>query len=152
MIYERLLCETEKEGIDIIELQFKGKSKGLYGNNVIALSKDIETLKEKQCVLAEELGHHYTSYGDILDNNKIVNIKQEKRARNWAYEKLIGIVELINAYKKGVQDKHELADYLGVTEGFLEEAISYYHSKYGVYYRIDNYVVYFDPLAILEIF
>ncbi|MPN55927.1 hypothetical protein SDC9_203611 [bioreactor metagenome] len=81
-----------------------------------------------------------------------MNIKQEKRARNWAYEKLIGIVELINAYKKGVQDKHELADYLGVTEVFLEEAISYYHSKYGVNYRIDNYVVYFDPLAILEIF
>lgn len=152
MVYDVLLLETEKEGIDIIELEFKGKSKGLYGNNIIALSKNLETIKEKQCVLAEELGHHYTSYGDILDTNEIVNIKQEKRARNWAYEKLVGIVELINAYKKGIQDKHELADYLGVTESFLEEAISYYKSKYGLYYKIDNYAVYFDPLGILEIF
>jgi hypothetical protein len=152
MIYEGLLQETEKEGIDIIELKFKGKSKGLYGDNVIAISEDIETIRERQCILAEELGHHYTSYGDILDKNNIVNIKQEKRARNWAYERLVGIIGLINAYKKGIRDKHELADYLGVTEEFLEEAINHYKEKYGLYYKIDNYAVYFDPLGILEIF
>ena len=35
----------------------------------------IET--EKACVLAEELGHHYTTVGDIIDQKESENRKQE---------------------------------------------------------------------------
>lgn len=52
MTYENLLLETEKEGIDILEMKFKGNSKGLYSDNTIALSVDIDTIIEKHCVLA----------------------------------------------------------------------------------------------------
>lgn len=152
MSYEKLAAEIEKEGVEIIEIKFKGTFKGLYSDNVIALDSKIETDNEKKCVLAEEIGHYYTSHGDILDISDIRNLKQEKRARNWGYEKLVGIIDLINAYKKGIKSRHDLAEYLNVTEEFLDKALKHYKEKHGLYYQIDKYVVYFEPLGILEIF
>jgi hypothetical protein len=72
-----LILEAEKEGIRIIENGQIGRLKGLYVDNFIILNA--ETEKEKRCILCEELGHHYTSYGNILDQTKIENIKQEKK-------------------------------------------------------------------------
>lgn len=126
-------------------MKFKGKCKGLYGDNVIALDKNIETLKEKRCILAEELGHHYTSSGNILDNSNISNLKQEKRARNWGYEKLVGIIDIINAFNAGTKNRYEMAEHLEVTEDFLESSIQHYKEKYGVLFEIDNYIVFFEP-------
>lgn len=37
---------------------------------------------EKACVLAEELGHHYTAVGDIIDQSYYSNRKQELRGKN----------------------------------------------------------------------
>lgn len=153
MGYESLLDEIHKEGIDIIQINFKGKSKGLYGDNTIAIDKKIDTSAEKKCILAEELGHHYTSYGNILDQSNINNIKQEKRARNWAYEKLVGIISLVNAFERGIRNKYELAEYLNITEDFLNEVINHYREEYGIYCEIDNYLVYFEPhFGVLKIF
>lgn len=55
--------------------------KGLYYNGTIGIDKNIETDKEKACVLAEELGHYHTSSGNILDQGDVFNRKQELRAR-----------------------------------------------------------------------
>lgn len=153
MGYDSLLDEIHKERIDIIQINFKGKSKGLYGDNTIAIDKKIDTSAERKCILAEELGHHHTTYGNILDQSDINNIKQEKRARNWAYEKLIGIIPLVNAFEKGIRSRYELAEFLDVTEDFLNEAINHYREKYGMYCEIDNYLVYFEPyFGVLKIF
>ncbi|CCJ32848.1 ImmA/IrrE family metallo-endopeptidase [Caloramator australicus] len=152
MTFEKLLDEAAKDNINVIEMKFKGNIKGLYCNNTIAISKKLKTDAEKTCVLAEEMGHHHTSSGNILEQSNINNIKQEKIARNWAYKKLVGITSLIRAYKSGVRNRYELAEFLNVTEDFLEEALKYYKEKYGTYYAIDNYVICFDPLAILEMF
>ncbi|ACQ53086.1 hypothetical protein EXN65_21095 [Clostridium botulinum] len=145
MTYNKLLYEAESQGVEVVEMKFKGKCKGLYGDNVIALDKNIETLKEKRCILAEELGHHYTSSGNILDNSNISNLKQEKRARNWGYEKLVGIIDIINAFNAGTKNRYEMAEYLEVTEDFLESSIQHYKEKYGVLFEIDNYIVFFEP-------
>ena len=48
------------------------ESDGLIKGNRIAIRKDIPTQTEKACVLAEELGHYYTSSGDIMDQNIIL--------------------------------------------------------------------------------
>lgn len=145
--------EVQEQNLDVIEVNFKGKLKGLYADNTIALDSKIDTENEKNCVLAEEIGHHYTSYGDILDQNNIKSIKQEKRARNWGYEKLVKLPDLICAFEKGLRSKAELADYLNVTDEFLEKAIEHYREKYGVCHEIDNYAIYFEPnLIILKIF
>lgn len=144
MTYDELLEEAESEGIDIVKMNI-GKHKGLYADNIIALSKNIETTKEKKCVLAEELGHYHKTHGEILGKKDINKIKQEKIARNWGYEKLVGIIQLVNAFEKGIRSKHDLAEYLNVTETFLGQAIQHYKEKYGTYYEIDNYVIYFEP-------
>jgi len=152
MTYEDLLLEVEKEGIEYFENNYIGKMKGLYIDNTITLNSNIDTEAEKKCILAEELGHHFTSYGNIIDQSKIENKKQERRARAWAYDKLIGITGLINAYKYGCRNKYEIAEYLNVSEQFLEDAIKYYHEKYGLFCKIDNYIVYFELLSVLESF
>lgn len=152
MNYYKLL--KEYQGIVTVkEKPLKYGLKGLYKDNKILIDSNIKTNSEKACVLAEELGHHFTSYGDILDINDIKNIKQELRARNWAYEKLVGIVDLINAYRAGIKSKYELAEFLDVPEWFLEEVIEHYNKKYGSFYKVDNYIIYFNPVfGIMEMF
>lgn len=149
-MHNTLLREAENEGIEVIYLPFRGRLKGLYYNNVIALSKDIDTTAEKNCILAEELGHYYTTVDDILDQKKIQNRKLERRARSWAYQRLVPLDKLTEAYKAGIRNRFELAEYLEVTERLLEEAIKYYREKYGIYCRVGKYWICFDPLGIIE--
>ena len=152
--YETLLAETENENIIVHEnFDLAGtRIKGLYCDSSVALSNELNTSAEKVCVLAEELGHYYTTTGDILDQNNIENRKQEQQARTWAYNRLIGLMGIINSYKAGCRNSTEIAEYLNVTEEFLSEAIERYRSKYGTYTTIDNYVIFFEPrLGVLEI-
>lgn len=152
MTYEKLLIRYDKE-VKVKEKPLKYGFKGLYKNNKIIIDSNIETISEKTCILAEELGHHFTSHGDIIDPCDIRNVKQELKARAWAYERLVGIVDLINAHRHGVNGKYELAEFLDVPIGFLEDAIEYYRNKYGTCYQIDNYIIYFTPsFGIMEFF
>lgn len=151
MTYERLLIEAEKEGIVVFENNYIGKLKGLYVDNTITINTDIETEKDKICTLAEELGHHYTNVGNILDQSDIRNRKQERLARAWGYRKLVSIKKLIEAFKYGVSNRYELSQFLGVTEEFIEDALKYYSQKYGNQYQIDNYLISFEPLSILVV-
>ncbi len=151
MNYNSLLEEAVSLNITVKEIDLTGTD-GLIYDNRIAISKRLDTDAERCCVLAEELGHYYKTVGDITDQTKVENRKQEKIARNWGYEKLVGIVDLINAYNLGIRNKHDLAEHLNVTEQYLEESIQHCKEKYGLYYEIDNYVVYFDPLGIAEHF
>ncbi|HHY42537.1 MAG TPA: ImmA/IrrE family metallo-endopeptidase [Thermoanaerobacterales bacterium] len=145
-----LLIEAEKAGIEVLEDARIGRLKGLYIDNIIVLNSNLETEKEKRCILCEELGHHFTSYGNILDQTKIENRKQERRARAWAYEKLISPDTIIKAYEHGVQNRFELAEFLNVTEEFVQDAISYYKTKYWPYYRKGEYCIIFDPLNVIK--
>lgn len=150
MNYEALLDEAYEEGLIVKEKPLQYNNGRIKGNR-IAIRKDIETSIEKADVLAEELGHHYTSVGNILDLSIAQNRKQERQARLWAYNKRIGLMGLIRAYEAGCKSRYEAAEYLEVTEEFLDEAIHCYREKYGVYATVDNYTVYFIPqLAVLK--
>ena len=144
--YELLEYEACKEGIEIIDYEFKSERiKGLYCDGSIAISKGLRTTPEKISVLAEELGHYYTTAGDITDQTDISNRKQEHRARLWAYDKLIGLSGIIKGFESGCQTRYELAEFLRVPESFLQEALGCYREKYGQYIVTDGYVVYFTP-------
>ncbi len=149
-VYESLIIEAKE--LDIIEKRFKSNAKGLCKGTRIGISIDIKTDAEKACVLAEELGHYYTTVGNILDQNDIKNCKQELTARAWAYQKLVPIHKIVDAHNAGVTSFHELSEYLGVTEEFLRNAIAYYNGKYGISVRIRNYQISFDPLSVIYIF
>ena len=152
MNYEELLSEADKENIYVIEsADFESKSDGLINGNVIGLSRKLKSSVHRSCVLAEELGHHYTNVGNIIDQSDVGNRKQEYRARSWAYNKQVGLFGIIKAYQRRCQNLFEMAEFLGVTEEFLSEAIDQYRKKYGCKVEIDNYVIFFEPrLAVME--
>lgn len=143
MKYNALLNEANAEGISIKERPFKTYDGRLKGKDIY-LRKDMNTT-EKSCVLAEELGHYYTTVGNILDINVSENRKQERQARLWGYNRVIGLFGLIRAYEHGCKDKYEIAEYLDVTEEYLEDCIDCYRDKYGEYKTVDNYTIYFIP-------
>ncbi len=143
MKYNALLNEANAEGISIKERPFKTYDGRLKGKDIY-LRKDMNTT-EKSCVLAEELGHYYTTVGDILDMNVPENRKQERQARLWGYNRVIGLFGLIRAYEHGCKDKYEIAEYLDVTEEYLEDCIDCYRDKYGECKTVDNYTIYFIP-------
>lgn len=146
MTYENLLEEANKENIYIIEnANFKSKADGLINGDVIGINKNVRSSKKRSCILAEELGHYHTTYGDILCQTSVSDRKQELRARAWAYDRMIGLIGLINAYKHGCYSAFDVADYLNVTEKFLSEALQYYKGKYGICATVDNYTIYFEP-------
>lgn len=143
---EKLEEEADQEGIPIDTIRFESERiRGLYCDGNIALSADLQTSADRSAVLAEELGHHYTSSGIILDMNDTGNRKQELQARIWAYNRLIGLQGLISAHCHGCRNRYEAAEYLDVTEELLEEAVNYYRGKYGIMYQVDNFVIYFEP-------
>ena len=150
MNYEALLDEAHQEGLTVKEKPLKYNNGRIKGKR-IAIRKDIETSAEKACVLAEELGHYHTTVGDITDLSDFQNRKQERQARLWGYKKLIGLPGIIQAFRAGCHSRHETAEYLGVTEEFLQECIDCYTEKYGEYAKIDNYIIFFIPnLAVME--
>lgn len=150
--YEKLLIEADMLGIVIKEANLITK-KGLCYGNRIAINESLSEC-EKCCVLAEELGHYALTVGDIKEQTfNISNRKQELLARGWGYDKLVGLTGLIDAFDSGCKTKYEIADFLNITEEYLNEAIQYYTSKYGIYHTIDCYTIVFIPnLQIGKIF
>lgn len=148
---EELEQEAYDHGVEIIEhYHFRSpRIKGLYSDNVIALSKSILSLKEKSCILAEELGHYYLTDGDITNQAIIMNRKQEYKARLLAYNKKIGLIGIVKAYEHGCISLFEMAEFLNVTEEFLCEALKCYRYKYGEFIEIDKYVIFFEPFLTL---
>ncbi len=151
MDYTELLIEADSNYLITKEKPLKSCNGRIKGNRIAI--KDTLTTTEKKCVLAEELGHYYTSVGNILNQNSVQNRKQEQKARLWSYNRLIGLNGIINSYRHGCHSLAEMAEYLEVTQEFLSEALKKYRSKYGVFTTLDNYIIYFEPeLAVIEIY
>lgn len=151
--YENLIEVATKQGAIVIEIDLgTNKSCGKCIDNILIVNKRLNET-EKYCVLAEELGHYNKTVGNITDQSKVANIKQESIARQWGYKNLVRVLDIINAFDHGAKDKFEIAEYLNVTEEFLEEALNYYKRKYGVRCEIDNYMLCFEPrLGVFKMF
>ena len=152
LFYEDLLKEADEEGLIVREKDLPGYDGRIYQNR-IAVNKNLPTQTDKACVLAEELGHYYTSTGDILDQSDPAHRKQERHARLWGYNRAVGLSGIIQGYKAHCRNRYDLAKYLDVTEEFLDEALACYRNKYGTSVELDGYLIVFDPsLAVLENF
>lgn len=150
MTYEDLLVLSDSENLIVKEKDIPGYGGRIYKNR-IAINRALPTQAEKSCILAEEIGHHCTSSGDILDQTDIMNRKQEYRARFYGYNLKIGLTGLIRAYEAGCRNLFEMADFLDATEEYLKEAIQCYKSKYGICTAVDNYIIYFEPFAVIKL-
>lgn len=148
MTYEELLIKSEHDNLIVKEKDIPGYGGRIYKNR-IAIHKGLRTQAEKACVLAEERGHHFTTSGDIIDQTDIRNRKQELRARLSAYNEMIGLMGIVKAFQHGCRNTYEIAEYLEVTEEFLNDALNAYRDKYGVYTIVNNYAIYFIPALLV---
>lgn len=144
MTYEDLLKQANSENLIVKEKDIPGFDGRIYKNR-IAIHKGLATTIEKSCALAEELGHHFTTYGDIIDQDSVEKRKQELRARVWGYQRLITMDKLIAAYNKGCRNSYEIAEELEVTEEFFLEALQVFKQKYYPYVQYRNYLIRFEP-------
>ncbi|MHC1722777.1 MAG: ImmA/IrrE family metallo-endopeptidase [Aminipila sp.] len=131
---EVLIAEYEEE-IEIEEHHMKND--GLYCDGVIWINKNMAEDK-KACILAEEIGHHFTSVGDILNQDEITHIKQECKARNWAFDKLLPFEVFIETVKLGYYTIPDVAEYLGLSELFIKDCIEHYKEKLGMEFPIEE--------------
>lgn len=152
-LYEQWLQKADDIGLSVVEnVPFESHAKGLICGDCIGLNQNIETTAEKACVLAEEVGHYETSVGNILNMSDSWKRKQERQARLYGYNQMIGLIGIVNAYEAGCSAPHEMAEFLNVTEEYLLECIECYREKYGIMKQIDNYVIYFIPhLGIMKL-
>lgn len=158
--FEELLNECNNSGINIEYGTLPNNINAVYYEDyetepVITISNLLPTKCEQACVLAEELGHYHTSYGNILTDynvSKIIINKQEYIAKKWAVKRLISIKNIIKAYDAGARNLFDMAEFLNVTEAFLKDAFKKYNSMYGKYKFRDNYIIYFDPPGVLKLF
>jgi len=144
--FEQLAQEANDNGLEVLEMAFNSnRIKGLYCNSTIAINDKLKDSRKKACILAEEIAHHDLTVGNILEQSNTQNRKQEMLARMSAYNRMIGLIGLINAFNAGCKNRFEIAEYLDVTEEFLIDALEAYRNKFGEYITIDEYVIYFEP-------
>lgn len=149
--YEELLEVADKNNLDVLEVPFRFVD-GMIKMNTIGIRKTIDTVAQKADVLCEELSHAALTVGNILDQSVPENRRQEARARRLAHDIRIGLDGLVNAYRAHCRNRYEIAEYLGTTEEFLQEAIDGYRDKYGCCVECGDCIVIFEPsLAVLEI-
>ena len=141
MDYEKLLSEYDDQVLVFEKPQINN---GYYSDGIIVI-KDSLPVDEKNCTLAEELGHYHTTHGNILDQSKIINIKKESIARRWAYRKLLPLEVFIKSFENRRLNKFDMTEDYEVTEEFLEASIHYYRLKYGAGINIGNYSIMFEP-------
>lgn len=137
MTYEEL-CEEYQDEVYIFEHPIQSECekigihnvKGLYKNNCIAIDTYISR-REKKCTLGEELGHHYTSTGNILDMRYANNRKQERKAREWGAKKLINYDNFIRACNM-YDNIYQIAEELDVTYDVVQTYYEYLYRTYAI--------------------
>jgi len=148
MKLEILFNLIERENIIVEYVDFSPTIQGIYYKAdgclpIIGINENIISDKKLfTCVLAEELGHHFTSIGDSSAEyysltDKVNLNKTESAALKWAAEHLLPIDEIVNAVKKGIKNIDELSDFLGVTGEFLLERFKFIARKQS-YIRIQE--------------
>ncbi|WP_460293760.1 ImmA/IrrE family metallo-endopeptidase [Clostridium tertium] len=79
-------------------------------------------------ILAEELGHHFTTQGNLLEpskdySEKLYKNKKEYLARKWACNFLISDAEFVQALLSSISNKYEMCEYFNITYDILENKI-----------------------------
>lgn len=145
MNYESLIAKAENEGAKVIELNFLTDKKcGRCINDYIFLNSNMTSIEKKE-MLAEELAHYRKTYGDILDQKKLCNRKQELIARRESYKILLDPIDIVNAMKHGAKNIYELSDYLDITIETLSNILDDLRKRYGIGVRLGNYYLQLEP-------
>lgn len=140
----------KNQNIIIEETDFKNsKAKGLYLKlidfpPVIALDKSILPYRSLfLSILAEELGHHFTTQGNLLKesnsySDKLAKNKKESLAKKWAANFLISDEEFVQALNLCISNSFDMCDYFDVTNEILQYKIFSILNDEDKYNKIRN--------------
>ncbi|MCO4338423.1 ImmA/IrrE family metallo-endopeptidase [Staphylococcus agnetis] len=146
--YEELLMECE---IEVKETSRLPKDfDGWYQNGKIFIRPTLPE-RRKHEILHEELAHHKLTYGNILDQSQYNNRKFENYARRYSYETSMPLSGIVQAFKQGVHNLYELANFFDISEGHVLDCIEHYKKKYGIGTHYGNYSITFEPLRVFEV-
>ena len=95
---------------------------GFIGMDVDKLEN---TAQETVC-LAHEMGHCLTGSFYTTASDAALRRRCEERADRWAIRRLVPLEALKDALTRGMTQPHELAEYFGVPEPFLQKCVQYY--------------------------
>lgn len=121
----------ERENIIFEETNIQYKdTKGIYFNipnigPVIGIDKSIIHDRCKyMCVVTEELGHHFTTIGDLTIKSKdysekLQKRKKENKAKSWAANFLISDEDFVQALYNCISTPCDMCDYFNVTNEIL---------------------------------
>lgn len=81
--------------------------------------------KKYTSILGEELGHHFTTNGDLISNcknynEKLLRNKKEIKAKLWAANFLISDEEFVQALHNCISTIPDMAEYFTVTEEMIK--------------------------------
>jgi Zn-dependent peptidase ImmA (M78 family) len=140
----------KKENIIYEETNLKHiNSKGIYFKvygipPVIAIDASIVNYKSIYIsILAEELGHHFTTQGNLLEasknhSDKLQKNKKETIAKKWAANLLISDDEFVLALHRCISSNWDMCDHFTVTNEILKHKILSIINDEDKYIRIKN--------------
>lgn len=127
-----LLKMADEHGIIVEYWDFRPPLEAVYWSfpglpPVIGLARSLfESRAHFRCVLAEELGHHFTTAGVAIPKtyfhyrDRLEVSRVEYRAMRWAALYLMPLDKLRIAFRKGIYERWELADFFDVTEDMVD--------------------------------
>ncbi|MEX6272133.1 hypothetical protein AB6F13_01340 [Staphylococcus saprophyticus] len=161
-VREEFLNKYNKMNVIETELPNK-KIKGLYKRDKhwpdgLVLIDGSTDYYLQNGILAEEIGHHETSYGNLLNaytkqsTDHVDKLRQELRARRHGYKLAVPLEKLIKCYKQGIWgDLYEMCLSMQIDRSYFEKVIDDYQKQFGNYVEYDGYLIHFKPLYIREV-
>ena len=136
-----MLQLAKDEGIEVELFGFIPPVRGIYcaGQDmppIIGLDNSlINDTPLLRCILAEELGHHFTTSGCYIPrqfynfSDRLHISKIEFKAMRWAVNYLIPEDDLLDVIGSGLYESWELAEHFNVTEEFATFRLRLFGAK-----------------------
>lgn len=120
---QRLYRTADGLGLQICYFPMRQSAAISTPDGFIGMDVDkLDTSAGELVCLAHEMGHCLTGSFYTTDSDLILRRRCEERADRWAIRQLVPLEELKRAMEAGLPP-HELAEYFGVPEPFLEKCV-----------------------------
>lgn len=124
---------------------------GLYVDNYVYLNPR-QSPQQLAGTVAEEIGHHLTTVGNIIDQDTNFKRKQERQARDIGASLVVSIADIIDCYENGCREIWECAEYLSVTEATFKTAVKWYARKYDGVITEDKHTIWFHKDGTMSVY
>lgn len=84
---------------------------------------------QETAIVAHEAGHIATGCTHRVSSPLDLICRHEYRANKWAIHRLIPKDELYSYYSRGYTQPWEIAEQMGLPEGFIRKAMAFYHEQ-----------------------